>query len=113
MTVPPDGRRARRVLLALLAGLAVVLGGAWYFSRPDPVTVDAGDCLKSISSQSVKVVDCGSAEARYAVLGLVEDRSEVDAEAVQTVCRQWPEANADFWRDRWGDKGVVVCLKAK
>ncbi|MET7426353.1 hypothetical protein [Dactylosporangium sp. NPDC005555] len=110
---PAERRRVRRRLLVLLPALALLFGGLWFLNRNMAVKADVGECLKGTIADEMEIVDCGSADATFVVVGRVSDRGEQEAESVETVCGQWPEATHDYWRDQNDSKGVVLCLKPR
>ncbi|MET7402217.1 hypothetical protein ABZS66_52930 [Dactylosporangium sp. NPDC005572] len=110
---PADKRRQRRRFFLLLAGLVVAFAVLWFVNHNEPVKADAGDCLKGTTADEMEIVDCTSPDAVYTVLGRVEDRSETDAESIESVCSQWPEATHDYWRSQKDSKGIVICLKQR
>ncbi|WP_327001195.1 hypothetical protein OHA72_39545 [Dactylosporangium sp. NBC_01737] len=102
---------ARRKLLVLVAVTVIVAGALWWFNRAEPALPVAGECIKGPSVTTLKIVYCGSAGARYVVLGRVGNLPEEDARAVSITCAQWPDTTLVTWRERSGGKGVVICMR--
>lgn len=102
------------VLLILVVVLGVLLGLAWYFNRDAAMNANAGDCLHQTGPNDVKIVKCDSADAEFTVLGKVGGKEEIESTvSVTTVCDQWPDTTNTYWQGKQGEKGDVLCLKAK
>lgn len=104
------------VVAGLKFGLGTVLGGT-----DETAEAKAGDCigeLSTISSDEMeavdggKVVDCASAEARYKVVGRVEDQTEAQAESGE-ACDQFFQENEEYYilsTITPGKTGYLLCL---
>jgi hypothetical protein len=102
-----------------VAGTVVVLGGVAAakfigFGGGDP---EAGDCLHEASDSQYDVVDCGSDDADYKVLGVDGDemtQPDLDkAIEADTVCADFPTWEYALWYgDMETEPGTVYCTKA-
>jgi hypothetical protein len=93
----------------VLIVVGVVVGVAKSASNAGSAAV--GDCLDDAGAEHVRTVDCGSADAKYKVLGVVEDKTQIQAGI--TACDAYPSTTAYFWQgpDTGVDaKGKVLCL---
>jgi hypothetical protein len=81
-------------------------------------SADVGECLsgKSIDQSNDKfqeadleVVECSDADAKYKVVGKVEDKTQ--AQATDEVCRPFNGAEFVYWEGRANEKGTVLCLQ--
>lgn len=125
---PPAGsRRALKVTVGVVGALAVgvvaVVAGALLFSaiggdeQPRP---EVGDCLTdAVNADDIEVVDCGSAEAAWTVIGLsatLTEREFGDASRGD-LCQEFPGwTGPALWfgeeTDDLSGEGEVVCLAA-
>jgi hypothetical protein len=110
---PQPARRggAGRAIVILVVVLVVVGGIAaagWYFSRDAANNAKVGDCVQQQGSDDLKVVDCGSADADFKVVGRVEDKTQ--SEASQGACDGFADAEQAYWEGEPGKKGLVLCL---
>jgi hypothetical protein len=109
-------------ILALLGGaggivaiaLIVILGGAvWFFTvRNSAANADVGQCLagttpSELKADKLKIVDCGSEEAGFKVVGRVDDKK---LEEGQQACEQYSDSEFVFWSGKDGESGTVLCL---
>jgi hypothetical protein len=60
--------------------------------------------------KDIKVVDCGSKEARYRIAGIVEGKTENDFNTDDHICDSYSKAISTMWRGTPGRKGNVLCL---
>jgi len=58
--------------VAILAGIALIAGLAWFFNRESVQNAEVGDCIQVESETEFNIVDCTAAEAGFKVLA-VED----------------------------------------
>lgn len=110
--VAPEAPRKKSKLPRILVSLvvaAVVFGVAFYLQLDDPGNAKVGDCVAGASADDMKIVDCASGEARYEVIGRVEDKPE---SALETACQEYQEAEQAFWQGEQDKNGVVLCLKS-
>lgn len=101
------------VAVAFVVRLAIgaVLGGA---DNPE-----VGDCVNdAFNPDDIEVVDCGSADAAWEVIGVHGDMSEADFDAIvasqdtSTVCTAFPEWENAIWFGDQGGDGEVFCVVA-
>ncbi|TDB72707.1 hypothetical protein [Micromonospora sp. KC723] len=110
------------VVAALKFGAAEALAD---LLRPNPVQrAGAGDCLTELPQVSgaeertvrdVAVVDCGSAEAAYTVVGRVPEQTQEQARSGK-ACEQFVAPGQDgyvFYNIPPGEKGYLLCLTKK
>jgi hypothetical protein len=93
------------LLLPILAIAAIVLVNVTTTTSSE---AKAGDCVKNagtISKPDVKVVDCGSSEAEYKVLGRVSS-------SVSSLCDQYEGATVTYTEER-RSTGYTLCLGPK
>jgi hypothetical protein len=114
---PPQPARSgggwKKRVISIVIGL-VVLGGVFaattYFNRDAASKAKVGDCVSQEGSDDLKVVECGSSDADFKVVGRVEDKTQ--AEAGISACGPFVEAGAEqaYWEGERGKKGLVLCL---
>lgn len=127
---PPAASRkpGRRILVSVLSVIAIALiafvvrfGLQELLSDEDRTAeAQAGDCISDIQAPKegettdaagASVVDCASADARFTVVGRIDDRTK--AEATDTVCQTYADAEYFIWAGEEGKKGYVLCLMTK
>ncbi|GAA4436380.1 LppU/SCO3897 family protein [Phytohabitans houttuyneae] len=118
---------AGKVIVAIVGILAVVVLAVVavvvvrnVLSATDPTQdAKAGDCLANLpqavtgeetSVNDVKVVACEAADAKYSVVGRVDDVTAEQA-SVDEVCKAFAETTMRFYAIPAGGKGYVLCLK--
>lgn len=89
-------------------GLSNLLGDATAEAR-------VGDCLGTLpvedTGTSAELVGCDSADARYVVVGRVDDRTEREVRS-DRVCAAFAETEALYYMlPDGGGTGYVLCLK--
>jgi hypothetical protein len=110
MTTPvKSGRRGLRLIISLVV-LVVIGVGAWWFSRDAALNANVGDCLHQKGANDLAIVKCDSADANFTVLGKVADKAESETD---NACEQFTDATNTYWEGKSGQKGTVLCLKAK
>ncbi|MFI6333257.1 hypothetical protein ACIBBG_34040 [Micromonospora chersina] len=74
-TLPPDTARRRQLVavITLLVVVAAIFAALWFATRHNALHAEVGDCLHKTGSDTVKIIDCGSPDADFTVLGRVED----------------------------------------
>jgi hypothetical protein len=113
----PAGRAKRFALRALAWGALVValfVGiSLWLNKTGDISTARVGKCLsiQGGDGNSAKVVDCGSSEARYKVVGQIAHKTKADSDG-NDLCAAYADVEAQFWYGKAGEQGVVWCLAA-
>jgi len=120
-TAKPKKRRTgliiTLVVLVVAAGAAVI---GLLASRSSPANAKVGDCLKgdaiaSTTAQDageVKIVACTSADARYKVVGKVDNKTQADFSGPQNPCTSFPTATTAMWGQKSGKNGFILCLAA-
>jgi hypothetical protein len=126
---PPRRGGPLKIILAIVGGVLALccIGGVilavvnWdSISGGDPGSSKAGDCLggKAIDQSSdefqeadLKVVKCSDGDAKYKVVGRVEDKTQTEAQTDENVCSAFADATSLYWQGQKGKKGVVLCLK--
>jgi hypothetical protein len=115
------GKRIGAILSAVLIGL-VVVGVRWYLNQDKTADAKAGDCIairdikegETSDASDAKVVDCNSAEARYNVIGRVNNKTkaEFDADHVGAICTGagFADTEAYVWFGPPGGNGYILCL---
>ncbi|MEU4092468.1 hypothetical protein [Streptomyces sp. NPDC026673] len=95
----------RATALGLLIPV-VLIGCGWLLVRDDPEYAEVGDCVHTngqVFYPDVSVVDCGSAEADYEVVGRFDNTTETGR------CDAYPRTVAAF-REKRGSTRYVLCL---
>lgn len=98
-------RRQKITIAVVLAAIVVVLGLMQYLVQNN--STDAGDCLTESGPNSLQQVGCDSPEARYRVVGTVEDKGR--SEATFSTCGRFKETTDIYWQE---SESVVLCLAA-
>jgi hypothetical protein len=119
----PAPKKKRRVwLIVTLSVVAVlillVVGGVFLVMNVLREEVpQVGECLNEASPEDMEVVDCGSAEAAWNVVGSdgTWTRGDFDAAAQGDVCQEFPETQQALWVTESptvdsGTEGEVICL---
>ena len=105
------GRWGRILLTVGIAIVVAVISALWRNGVFDSPTMKAGDCVQQTGSDSVKVVDCSSADAQYTVLGIQEKTTQASARL--GACSQWPDTDSVYWEGRQTGTGTTYCLQKK
>jgi hypothetical protein len=127
--VAPVRKRSKGRLIVSIVGLlvVVVLGIVGYVaSQKDVVNAKVGSCIDPATSTSstttqdasgAKIVDCTSANAKFVVVGIVENKTKADFESKSTdPCAAFPKTTAALW---WTTNkgstasGSILCLEDK
>jgi hypothetical protein len=58
----------------------------------------------------LRVVPCDGPEAAYKVLGIVNNKTQAEANS-DTVCDPYPESDIVYWEGYTGRAGLVLCLQ--
>jgi hypothetical protein len=125
MTPPARSGGKLKIILAVVGALLLLccVGGVALAVQSDIFgggagSADVGDCLagKGIDSGNdrfqkadLEVVECSDSEARYKVVGKVENKTQT--EAVDAVCEPFTGAELIYWEGRQGEEGTVLCLQ--
>lgn len=113
---PQPVRRAggwKKRVIGILVGLVVLAGIAgvsWWVNRDAASKAKIGDCVDQVSRNDLKVVECGSSEATFRVVGRVENKTQTEART--SACDPFVDQGAAqaYWRGETGEKGFVLCL---
>jgi hypothetical protein len=113
--------------LCVLGGVYAAVGGGLDSILGDSTAeAQAGDCIgdleapaegETVEANSARVVDCTSADAKYKVVGRVDNKTEAEFNADDTgellICKNAGfEAEAEFWSGREGGSGYILCLNS-
>ena len=124
MTPQGGGGNKTKIILAVAGAVLLLLcigGVAWgimSFAGGGAADAKVGECLsgKSIDRSSdrfqeteLEVVKCSESDARYKVVGKVENKKQ--NEATEDVCRQFQGAEVIYWEGQEGEAGTVLCLQ--
>lgn len=113
---PSPVRRLKRIGVRVLGWGALVIVlfvgiTLWLDKTGDISTARVGKCLsiQGDDGDTAKVVDCGSSDARFKVIGQIDHQSK-DASDAHDVCDAYPGTAVQFWYGESGKEGVVWCL---
>ncbi len=104
------GRRGLRLVISLVVIVGVVIAG-YILSKSDPAQAKDGSCIKQTGTDSVKVVDCSSAEAQYKVVKRVEGR--YDEVSANTKCPEVAPDATRFYAQHGHGTDFLLCMKDK
>lgn len=125
---PPPQKRSRGIagrLIGAFGGLLVILliaGGLYVYhtikDKNDTINAKVGDCIHSDELTSTtakevkntKIVKCDDASANYKVVGVVAGKTEIQFDADNNICQQYPDAESALWQGVSGKVGSVLCL---
>jgi hypothetical protein len=106
----------------LLLVVILVVGGGYvyrhFINKSDTVNAKVGDCIHSDELTSTtakevkntKIVKCDDASANYKVVGVVSGKTEIQFDADNNICSQYPDAESALWQGVSGKVGSVLCL---
>jgi hypothetical protein len=118
----PKKRSKARLVVPLISivVLVVIAVVVFFASKSNPSNAKVGDCLKGSAITSttaqdagdVKIVDCASADAKYKVVGKVDNKTRSQFSTDDTICQPFVSAGATtaLWGQTSGSKGFVLCL---
>ena len=126
-TAPPPKRRGAfsSGLIRLLGSLVLValIGGGYYIfhsitHKDDTTNAKVNDCIHSDALTSTtakevkntKIVKCDDPSANYKVVGVVDSKTEIQFDADNSICSQYPDAESALWQGVSGQSGSVLCL---
>ncbi len=104
---PKLTRKQKTTNTVALVVIVLIFGTVFYFARNNAANAGVGDCVKESGSNGLKQVDCGSAEARYKVVGKVKDKSQ--SEATFSTCGEFAGTSDVYWQ-KSGSESFVLCL---
>jgi hypothetical protein len=119
---PPKKKRAARVVVPIVSVvvLGVIAVVVFIASKSSPSHAKVGDCLKGSAITSttaqdagdVKIVNCTSADAKYKVVGKVDNKTRTQFSSDDTICQPYVSAGATtaLWGQSSGENGFVLCL---
>jgi hypothetical protein len=91
---------------AAVVGVASLTG---FFGVSDP---EVGDCVKQSGAESWDVVDCGSDEAQYKVVGQDEKQlTYPEFQSSSDICSSFATAEYSLWIGPDGNLGTVYCAE--
>jgi hypothetical protein len=118
----PKKRGAARIVVPIVSVvvLGVIAVVVLIASRSSPSHAKVGDCLKGSAITSttaqdageVKIVACTSADAKYKVVGKVDNKTRTQFSTDDAICQPYVSAGATtaLWGQTSGEKGFVLCL---
>ncbi|MFE3647859.1 hypothetical protein ACFXO2_08450 [Streptomyces sp. NPDC059152] len=110
---PPQPTRSSRSPKTVLKGIVavvalIVIGVAWVSSWNDADTAEVGNCMKNEGNEikpDLKVVDCGTAEAKFKVTAVHANTTDME------LCPKNTTAYAESQRHRRSTTRFVLCLE--
>lgn len=118
---PPERNRRLALIVAAAAGVVIlaVIGAVLVANQLGDDLPETGDCMSNDADPTeIRVVDCGSEEAAWTVVGLEGSwtEQEFDQAVRDRICQAIPNWDNALWLgeetdDRSGE-GTVVCLRA-
>ena len=124
---PPVKKRSAGKIIGIVVGVLVLLiaicvgAGALLLNKAksDPANAKVGNCLAGETMDSttakpvsnIKVVDCTATDAKYKVVGVVDNKTESDFNADNNICKAYPTAESALWQGTSGKPGSVLCLQ--
>lgn len=103
------------IVVAIVAVVRFGIGEITAFLTGDTTKAKVGDCItESQDANDMKIVDCTKPEAAYKVAGVVDDKTQAEAE---TSCEPYPTAESYLfqWEGRETPtdttRGQVLCLE--
>ena len=105
------------VVLLAVCGVGIVFV-AHKANKTDTTNAKVNDCIKSDALDSTtakevsgtKIVPCTSGDAKYKVVGIVNNKTEVDFNVDNDICKAYPDAKSELWQGERGKSGSVLCL---
>jgi hypothetical protein len=124
---PPAKKGGAGKIIGIIVGVVVLLialcvgGGAFLFNKAksDPANAKVGNCLAGETMDSttakpvnnIKVVDCNASDAKYKVVGVVENKTETQFNTDDKICSAYSTAESALWQGTAGKAGSVLCLE--
>ena len=113
--VPPQPEQKKGLKKVLAIGGPIVGAGVigvaalGFFGAGDP---EVGDCIKESGATSFEVVDCGTDEAQYKVVGIEKDQESYgDFQNDPDSCITFEKAEMALWAGPEGGLGDVYCAE--
>jgi hypothetical protein len=120
---PAEPPKKKSPLPGIIITVVVLIAGAvgfFFLNRDNAVNAKVGDCLpasaltETLSDASdLKTVDCAGADAKYSVVGVVENKTSAQFQADDNLCQAFPTAESVLWLGETGKAGKVFCLAPK
>lgn len=117
---PPEKKKRGKLAIVggILVAVLVAIGVRVVFSTVlGEDTPEVGDCVNgALTPNDIEVVDCGSSDAAWEVIGVHGDMSEADFDAIvasqdtSTICTAFPEWENAIWFGDPGGDGEVFCV---
>ncbi len=110
---PQPPSTAKKLLRVGVPVVAAGVAAASWFGVGGPGDPEVGDCGTASGESSFEVVDCGSDEAQFRVVGIeAEKMTQPEYEADTTACMGFPTADTVLWvGDQFGLDGTVLCAE--
>jgi hypothetical protein len=103
------------IVIAIVAVVRFGLGEITAFLTGDTTKAKVGDCItENANANDMKIVDCTKPEAAFKVAGVVDDKTQAEAE---TSCEPFPTAESYLFQWEGSEqpkddtKGQVLCLE--
>ena len=107
-----DKRRGLVTLGVLVVVVVIVAVVAAYFRKSEAASAKVGDCMQQTGTNSLKIVKCTDPNAKYVVVGRVENKTEIEAGI--DACSDFDDKGvvSSYWEGKEGvdEKGMVLCL---
>jgi len=106
------------VALVIAACIGISLF-AFNNAKKDPANAKVGNCLAGDTMDSttaqevnnIKIVECTAGDAKYKVVGVVENKTQVQFKIDNNICGAYPTAESALWQGTSGKPGSVLCLE--
>jgi hypothetical protein len=109
---PAKKKGLKKVLpiVGSVVAACVIGGGALGLGFGDP---EVGDCVQMKGETDFDVVDCGTSEAEYKIVG-IEDKKQTypDFMADENVCSGFAQAEMALWTGADTEEGTAYCAEA-
>jgi hypothetical protein len=91
------------------AGVVALAGLTGFFGPPEP---EIGNCVTETGQNTWDVVDCGSNQATYKVIGVDDEQlTFLDFKTSTAVCSSFATAKYTLWVGPDGGLGTVYCAE--
>lgn len=117
---PVRSRRTGRIITWAVFAVVIAVGVGWkvHTSLSSPSRAGVGDCLSGTVTDSetvkaandFKTIACTSSDAKYKVLGKIDNKTEAEFEGDRTICAAYPDTMGELWGQSSGKNGYVLCL---
>ena len=113
-TAPKPASKVKKVLGVAGPVLVAAVAGASWLGLGGSGVPEVGDCAAPDGDDSFQVVDCGSGEAQFRVVGVEEEKmTQAEYEVDVTACSGFPTAEQVLWvGDEFGLDGTVLCAES-